>query len=142
MSQIHKRRQLVAEINVVPYIDVMLVLLIIFMVTTPLLTEGVKIDLPQADAEPIKSTDNPPLVISIDKNGQFFLAEQGQQGFPLSDEELLTQSRAIILEQPRLNIMVRGDRDIHYGRVIEAMVILKQAGAASVGLITEQKATP
>ena len=141
MSQMHKKRQLVAEINVVPYIDVMLVLLIIFMVTTPLLTQGVKIDLPKATAETIQNNDKTPLIISIDKDGQFFLSYQDMQSFPLNDAELLTQTGDIIATVPLLNVMVRGDQQIHYGRVVEAMVILKKAGAKSIGLITEDSST-
>ncbi len=133
----HKKRKMVAEINVVPYIDVMLVLLIIFMVTTPLLTEGVKVNLPQANAEVIEGDEVEPLIISIDKVGLFYLTYQNNQSTPLSDEALFQQSSLLLTQNPSLNVMIKGDKDINYGRVMKAMVTLKKAGANSVGLITD-----
>jgi len=141
MATSHKKRKMVAEINVVPYIDVMLVLLIIFMVTTPLLTEGIKVDLPKADAQVMDTGNIDPLIITVDKAGQFYLAYQTSKGFPLSKAELLQQASELLSQHPTLDVMIKGDQNINYGRVVEAMVTLKKAGAASVGLITDLSET-
>ncbi len=128
-----------AEINVVPYIDVMLVLLVIFMITAPLLTEGVKVDLPQADSRILEQDDREPVVVTIDLAGNLYMDIGGEQGKPVSREDLLLWTQAILRNNPQAPpaFLVRGDRQIDYGRVIEAMVLLQQAGVEKVGLITE-----
>ena len=126
-----------AEINVVPYIDVMLVLLVIFMITAPLLTQGVKVDLPQAAAEPIEDEAKRPLVVSVDKGGGLFITYDDDRSKAVDEQTLLHDAAAVIRNNAGIPVMVRGDRDVDYGRVIEAMVLLKQAGAVDVGLITE-----
>ena len=126
-----------AEINVVPYIDVMLVLLVIFMITAPLLTQGVKVDLPQAEAEAIEEDAKRPLVVSINKDGGFFITYDDDRTQAVDDEDMLHKTAAIISINKGIPVLVKGDRDVSYGRVVEAMVILQQAGAPSVGLITE-----
>jgi biopolymer transport protein TolR len=137
MARKQKTRQPMAEINVVPYIDVMLVLLVIFMITAPLLTQGVKVDLPQADAEPIEEDAKRPLVVSVNREGSFFITYDDDRTLAVDDADMLHKTAAIISINKGIPVLVKGDRDVPYGRVVEAMVILQQAGAPSVGLITE-----
>lgn len=133
------RRKPVAEINVVPYIDVMLVLLIIFMVTAPLVTQGVKVDLPQADAEPLEEDSKPPIVASIDAEGQYFLSTDGDSKEPMTATDLAVVVAAQLQVAPDTPVVVKADRAISYNHVIELMVLLQRAGAPSVGLMTEPK---
>jgi biopolymer transport protein TolR len=126
-----------AEINVVPYIDVMLVLLVIFMITAPLLTQGVKVELPQADAKPIEDEAKRPLVVSVDQAGLYYLTYGDDRTRQLDPEELQRQAAAIIQHNPGIPVLVKGDRAVDYGRVVRAMVLLQAAGANSVGLLTE-----
>ncbi len=126
-----------AEINVVPYIDVMLVLLVIFMITAPLLTQGVKVDLPQADAEPLPPEADDPVVVSVNAKGEFFIDVGEGKNDPVKPEVLMTRVAAVLKYRPKTPIMVRGDRNVDYGHVVEAMVMIQQAGAPNVGLITE-----
>jgi biopolymer transport protein TolR len=137
--QRHRKKPL-AEINVVPYIDVMLVLLIIFMVTTPLLTEGVKVNLPQAAAKTVDTKEQEPLIISVDAKGLYYLNITSHPDTPLDVEDLSTRVAAE-LELGKQNgkqrdVLVKGDKDVDYGKVMQAMVLLQQAGADAVGLIT------
>lgn len=126
-----------AEINVVPYIDVMLVLLVIFMITAPLLTQGVRVELPQADAEALPPEADDPLVVSVNRGGEFFIDVGEGKNEPVDAETLMVRVQAVLKYKPKTPVMVRGDRDVDYGRVIEAMVMLQAAGAPGVGLITE-----
>lgn len=139
MSRSHRRkkRKPMAEINVVPYIDVMLVLLVIFMITAPLLTQGVKVDLPQADAEPLPAEADDPVLISVNVDGEFFIDIGEGKNQPVDRETLMTRVAAVLKYRPKTPIMVKGDRNVDYGRVVEAMVLVQAAGAPSVGLITE-----
>ncbi|AXQ16118.1 MULTISPECIES: protein TolR [Shewanella] len=133
-----KRRRPVAEINVVPYIDVMLVLLIIFMVTAPIVTQGVKVDLPQGKAEPLPADSKPPVVASINAEGEYFLDLGGSPNNEVLDlEEISTRVSAIIKMEPDRPVVVKGDRAIPYERVIQLMVSLQNAGVPSVGLMTD-----
>ncbi|SEL63780.1 Cell division and transport-associated protein TolR [Colwellia chukchiensis] len=132
------RRRKVAEINVVPYIDVMLVLLIIFMVTAPLITQGVKVDLPQADAEPLSKDMKPPLVASVDVDGNYYLAVGDSRNEPMSAEEVATLVAAHLKLEPDTPVVVNGDGAVSYDAVIQLMVMLqKMAGVPSVGLMTD-----
>ncbi|MEW7976950.1 MAG: protein TolR [Candidatus Sedimenticola endophacoides] len=126
-----------AEINVVPYIDVMLVLLVIFMITAPLLTQGVRVELPRADAEALPPEADDPLVVSVNRGGEFFIDVGEGKNEPVDAETLMVRVQAVLKYKPKTPVMVRGDRDVDYGRVIEAMVMLQAAGAPGVGLITE-----
>ena len=126
-----------AEINVVPYIDVMLVLLVIFMITAPLLTQGVKVDLPQADSEPLPPEADDPVVISVNAKGEYFIDIGEGKNDPVEPEVLMTRVAAVLKYRPKTPIMVRGDRNVDYGHVVRAMVMIQQAGAPNVGLITE-----
>jgi biopolymer transport protein TolR len=137
MARTRARRKPMSEINVVPYIDVMLVLLIIFMITAPLITQGVKVELPQADAEPLSEDSEAPLVISVNRAGELFLNVGDQKEVPLGDETLMLRVAAVLKHKPKTPVMVRGDAQVDYGRVVHAMVLAQAAGAPSVGLVTE-----
>ena len=130
-----KRRKPVSEINVVPYIDVMLVLLIIFMVTAPLMNLGVELDLPQANANPLDTPEDP-LVVSVDRSGAFFLTIGGQRE-PVDIPGLTAKVGAFVRNNPKVPILVGGDRGVDYGKVYEAMVALQAAGAPRVGLMAD-----
>ena len=126
-----------SEINVVPYIDVMLVLLIIFMITAPLLSQGVKIDLPQVPSETLPASDNDPVIISVDAAGNFFINYGENQDQPVTPEVLVNRVGALIKYHPKLPVLVKGDADVNYGRVVQAMALLQGAGVKGIGLITE-----
>ena len=121
-----------AEINVVPYIDVMLVLLVIFMVTAPLLTPGVKVDLPQASATPVDNPDRETLVVTVDRKGKLFLDDR-----EMNADALQAKVAAILRVRPKTPVLIRGDRQAAYNHVVQTMVLLQAAGAPSVGLVTE-----
>ena len=137
MQIIRTKRKPVAEINVVPYIDVMLVLLIIFMVTAPLVTQGVKVDLPQATAEPLDQDSKPPMIASINAKGEYFLATGSETNEPMSVTDLAVVVAARLQVDPDTPVIVKADRSIEYNYVIELMTLLQRAGAPSVGLMTE-----
>lgn len=135
------RKKQMAEINVVPYIDVMLVLLVIFMITTPLLNQGVNVDLPQTKAQPIVPKNKEPLIVSVDATGNYYLniAENASQPLTLSLIENKVQTALNIAknqgqEQP---VLVKADQGVNYGKVMIAMTALQKAGAKSVGLVSE-----
>ena len=130
-----KRRKLVAEINVVPYIDVMLVLLIIFMVTAPLMNLGVELELPQANANPLE-TNVEPLIVSVTREGQFFLSVGGKKE-AVDQATLLQKVSATLKNNPKVPVLVGGDRNVEYGRIYEAMVALQASGAPRVGLMAD-----
>ncbi|WP_435235327.1 protein TolR [Psychromonas sp. PT13] len=132
-----KRRRVIAEINVVPYIDVMLVLLIIFMVTAPLVTQGVKVDLPQAAAEALPDDTKPPLIASIDKQGRYFLNVGDSVETPLNSDEMRALVAAQLTVDSTVQFVVKGDGDVPYKSVIDLMVLLQESGVGSVGLMTE-----
>ena len=137
MSRRGRKLRPMGEINVVPYIDVMLVLLVIFMITAPLLTQGVKVDLPKADARPMEEDAKRPLVLSVDKKGVFHLTYDDDRTRTLDEEELQRQAAAIIAANPGIPVLVKGDKDVDYGRVVRAMVLLQKAGAPNIGLLTD-----
>jgi biopolymer transport protein TolR len=132
-----KRRRVIAEINVVPYIDVMLVLLIIFMVTAPLVTQGVKVDLPQAAAEALTEDSKPPMIASIDKEGRYYLSVGDSIESPINGLEMAALVRAQLALDPNAQFVVKGDGDVNYKSVIDLMVLLQSAGVPSIGLMTE-----
>ena len=149
-------RKLMGEINVVPYIDVMLVLLIIFMVTAPMLSQGIKVDLPKAGAAPIEPDKLEPLLLSVDREGRFYLnigaltpalsrkAGEGAEGLSrrvgegaISEERVLEIASAALRREPERPVLVKADRAVAYGRVVEGMVLLQRAGARKVGFVTD-----
>ena len=132
------KRKKVAEINVVPYIDVMLVLLIIFMVTAPLVTQGVKVDLPQADAKALDKDSKPPLVASVDSEGNYYLAVGTSKNDAMSANEVAVLVKAHLEVEPNTPVVVNADGAVPYNAVIQLMVSLQQkAGVPSVGLMTD-----
>lgn len=130
------RKKRISEINVVPYIDVMLVLLVIFMITTPLLTEGVKVELPQAAASQVDTEDEEPIVVSINKKGQFFLNLGKNTHKPIKNNELIKQVKTVLRHRTDNTVYVKGDRQVAYGKVVKVMALLKQSGVEHVGLVT------
>ncbi|TEW53418.1 protein TolR [Psychromonas sp. RZ22] len=132
-----RRKRVVAEINVVPYIDVMLVLLIIFMVTAPLVTQGVKVDLPQAVAESLPEDTKPPIIASIDIDGHYYLNVGESGDTPLNADEMASLVEAQLTLDPSAQFIVKGDGDVNYKTVVKLMVLLQQAGVPSLGLMTE-----
>lgn len=132
ISHQRKRRRVMGEINVVPYIDVMLVLLVIFMVTAPLLKEAVKVNLPQANANAVNNPDRETLVVTVDRQGRYFLDNR-----PMTGDALGAKVAAILRLRPRTPVLIRGDRKVPYEKVVQAMALLQAAGAPTVGLLTE-----
>jgi len=133
-----QKRKLIGEINVVPYIDVMLVLLVIFMVTAPLLTQGIEVELPKAGAEPIDSAaDRLPLIVSVDKDGNLYLSVGDNEDEPVTGKVIVANVRAVMKNSPDTPILVKADRAVEYGYVVGAMVLLQQGGAENVGFVTD-----
>ncbi|AUB77870.1 MULTISPECIES: protein TolR [Spiribacter] len=127
-----------AEINVVPYIDVMLVLLVIFMVTAPLLYQGVEIDLPQSSAEPMPPQEQEPVIVEVDQQGRYYLSVGEQDDDqPVSAEDVVLNVTAVMRARPDTPVFVRGDGDVAYARVIDVMTALQRAGVPQVGLMTQ-----
>ncbi len=137
MARNRSKRKPMSEINVVPYIDVMLVLLIIFMVTAPMLMQGVKVDLPEATADPVENQDSEPVIVSVNASGQLFLNLGGQEEQALTLATIKDRVAAVIRRSPKKPVLVWGDKAVPYGEVVTVMVALQEAGAPSVGLVTE-----
>ena len=135
-----RSRRAVAEINVVPYIDVMLVLLVIFMVTAPLLMQGVEVDLPKADSSPVSDSDAEPLIVSIDAQAKLYLNLGASDDQALSMETVKQRVATVLKRNPEKAVMVWGDATVPYGEVVVLMSELQEAGAPSVGLVTEAPA--
>jgi biopolymer transport protein TolR len=136
----NRKRRLMGEINVVPYIDVMLVLLIIFMITAPLLQQGVTVDLPNAAAQAIDPElleDNEQLILSIDRDGNFFLNLGEDPESPVDEEQILTIAAAVIRRNAETPVLVNADEAVPHGRVMTGYVLLQQAGAERLGILTD-----
>ena len=131
----HKRYKLKSEINVVPYIDVMLVLLIIFMVTTPMMNSNVDVNLPQADAKALHSKKDS-LIVQVDKDGQLYLIPNGGKKEAVDENGLKLKVGAFMQANPELSVLVAGDTDGNYGGVYKVLADLQQAGVAKVGLMS------
>jgi len=136
-----RKRRAVSEINVVPYIDVMLVLLIIFMVTAPLLQQGVDVDLPTAPANPLDADSPEPIVISVDKQGLMYLNIAIDPDASLAAVTLVKQVKAALAREPKRPVLVRGDANGPYQNVVSTLVLLQQADVGSVGLVTDPEET-
>lgn len=135
-----RKRKLVSDINVVPYIDVMLVLLIIFMATAPLVIQGINVDLPQVDADAVPQEDAPPLIVTVDAEGQLYadLFFSTEDPAPLATTgELVRTVLDMQRSRPDLRVLIKGDQAVPYGRVVGVMSALKTAGISEVGLITQ-----
>ena len=138
------KRRLMSEINVVPYIDVMLVLLIIFMITAPLLTQGIQVDLPNAPAQqldPELLKDNEPLVLSVDREGQFYLNIGDDDDAPIDDATVVERASAVLRRNAQTPVLVKADEAVPYGRVVTGAVLLQQAGATKIGFQTDPNDT-
>ena len=132
----HKKRKLVAEINVIPYVDVTFVLLVVFMVTAPLLMQGVQVNLPAVDSAPIKSNDNDPFIVSIKNDGSYWIDQRGEnQSKNLNEIKQIIEK--ILSQSPEKQILVWGDEKVDYGSVVLLMSELQKVGAMSVGLVTD-----
>ena len=137
-----RKRRSVSEINVVPYIDVMLVLLIIFMVTAPLLKQGVDVELPTAPANPLDVDSPEPIVITVDREGLMYLNIAVDPDTDISGEAMVRQVKAALSKEPKRPVMVRGDANGPYQNVVATLVLLQQANVDSVGLVTEPEDKP
>ena len=136
MAEGRRKRRLMGEINVVPYIDVMLVLLIIFMATAPMLMQGVKVDLPEASSDPVENQDSEPLIVSVNAGGELFL-NLGNEKQVLALATIKDRVSKVMKRNPNKPVLIWGDEAVSYGEVVTVMVALQQAGAPSVGLVTE-----
>ncbi|MDE2234060.1 MAG: protein TolR [Gammaproteobacteria bacterium] len=137
------KRRMMSEINVVPYIDVMLVLLIIFMVTAPLLTQGVKVNLPNASARPLDLKPNEtPVVLTVTADGKYYLNIGAHPNQPIDAKLVVATVAAVLKLRPGTHVVVRGDRDARYEQIMYAMVLLQRAGAPSVGMETNPNNPP
>lgn len=132
-----RSRKLMGEINVVPYIDVMLVLLIIFMLTAPMMSQGIKVELPKASAEALKPSDQPPLVLSVDPSGKYYLSIGSNQEQALDADTVTQRVAAVLRREPATMVLVKADTAVPYGQVVQGMVLLQRAGAAQVGFVTD-----
>jgi biopolymer transport protein TolR len=130
-------RRLMGEINVVPYIDVMLVLLIIFMVTAPLLTQGVQVDLPKAAANPVIDQKRQPLVVSIDREGRWYLNVGDHKTAPIEEAALSDGVRVVLGRDAQTPVLLKADQSVPYGTVVRTMVLLQHAGATRIGFLTD-----
>ena len=126
-----------SEINVVPYIDVMLVLLVIFMITAPLLSQGVKVELPKTQSQVLPPSDNEPVIINVDINGNYFINWGENETDPISLDGLLTRVTALRKYKPDIPVYIGGDVNVVYGKMVEVMVLLQNVGVTQIGLITE-----
>jgi biopolymer transport protein TolR len=124
---------------VVPYIDVMLVLLVIFMITAPLLKTGVEVTLPRADAKPIEQVDNEPVVVTVDAAGKFYINIGENPDQPIAEEKLQTLAAAVMRRNSERRVLVKGDQGVNYQKVVRAMALLQQAGVPQVGLMSEAR---
>lgn len=134
------KRRLTAEMNVVPYIDVMLVLLVIFMVTAPLLTQGIDVELPQASAQTL-TADDEPLTLFVNARGEYFLDAGGDPKKPLADQVVIDRVGAILRNKPETLVLIRADKAVQYDRVANGMSLLQSAGAAKIGFVTDAPTT-
>ncbi len=131
------KKALKAEINVVPLIDVMLVLLIVFMIAAPMMTQGIKVELPKAAADPVDNKDDEPITVSVKRDGSYYIDLAGDDDTPRPLPEIKSIVSKVLAEKPNTLVFVQGDTKVEYGVIVALMSELKLAGAPSVGLITE-----
>ena len=141
MSRSKGKRRLMSEINVVPYIDVMLVLLIIFMITAPLLTQGISVDLPNAPAAPLDAGENEPVVLSVDRDGKFYLNIGDDEDMPIDDATVVERVSVVLRRNAQTPVLVQADETVPYGRVVTGAVLLQEAGASKIGFQTDPGGT-
>ncbi len=136
--RLRKRRGPMAEINVVPYIDVTFVLLMIFMITAPLVQNGVDVNLPQAESAAVDLKDEPPVIVTVKKDGTYYIdtGDHSDQDEPINEDDLKAKVAEMFQHNPKSQVYVRGDHLVEYGKIVTVMVALKDAGAPKVGLMT------
>ena len=134
---IRMRKKRMSEINVVPYIDVMLVLLVIFMVTAPLLTQGVDVELPSTEADVLEKSEQEPIIVSVDKNGAVYLNIGGEANKPLDTKTLVARVAAVLRHRKDDAVYIKGDTQANYGHVVAVMSMLQRAGVNNLGLVTK-----
>ena len=132
------KRRAISEINVVPYIDVMLVLLIIFMITAPIVQQGVTVELPKVAANSLPPDEQEPVILTVSKTGEYYLNVGDDLKKPVTAEIVQQRVSLILKQKPQIPVLVRGDKDVDYGSVTTAMVLLQAAGVDKVGLMTDQ----
>jgi len=143
MRKRHGRRKPMGEINVVPYIDVTLVLLIIFMITTPMLQTGVDVDLPQAESATVEQEeDKPPVVVSIKETGEYLLRTNNEDDQPVVPETITARVMEVLTNKPGTQVLINADQGVAYGVVVTVMAALKNAGVPKVGLMTKKPEEP
>lgn len=130
------KRRSIAEINVVPYVDVMLVLLVIFMITAPIINQGVEVNLPTASAKPLPQDTPMPIVVSVSKDAELFLSIAPEPKSPINAEKLQAEVAAALMRDSKRQVIVRADKNVTYNTVLQAMVLLQSAGVPNVGLET------
>ena len=131
------RRDLISDINVVPYIDVMLVLLVIFMISAPLMVQGIEVNLPEASSEALPVKNNEPLIVSITRDGSIFLETESTKNKSISIGEMGNLVTKIFENRPGLQVVIRGDSEVKYDRVMKVMAQLQASGASDIGLISQ-----
>ena len=132
-----RRRNLISDINVVPYIDVMLVLLVIFMISAPLMVQGIEVNLPEASSEALPVKNNEPLIVSIKKDGRIFLETESTKDKAITLDEMGNLVSKIFVNRPGLQVVIRGDADVQYDKVMKVMAQLQSSGASNIGLISQ-----
>ena len=132
-----RRRNLISDINVVPYIDVMLVLLVIFMISAPLMVQGIEVNLPEASSEALPVKNNEPLIVSIKKDGRIFLETESTKDKAITLDEMGNLVAKIFVNRPGLQVVIRGDADVQYDNVMKVMAQLQSSGASNIGLISQ-----
>ncbi len=140
MAQVSRGRRLMGEINVVPYIDVMLVLLIIFMITAPLMTQGVKVNLPHAAAKTLSTGRQSPVVLSVTRGGELYITVGRTTLGPTDASTIESHVQTALQTDPNRSVMIRADTAVPYGKIVQAMLILQNAGARKVGFMTQPPA--
>lgn len=137
------RRKPMSQINVVPYIDVMLVLLVIFMVTTPMMQQGVDVELPQAHSKPVQNdSDEPLIVVAVNAGGEFYVDEDGRDARPVDVVGLANRVAELLQEREDKKVYVRADKAVNYGDLMDAMTAVQAAGASSIGLQSQPAPKP
>lgn len=131
------KRNLISDINVVPYIDVMLVLLVIFMISAPLMVQGIEVNLPEASSEALPVKNNEPLIVSITRDGSIFLETESTKNKSISIGEMGNLVTKIFENRPGLQVVIRGDSEVKYDRVMKVMAQLQASGASDIGLISQ-----
>lgn len=139
MYRNRNKKKIIADINMVPFIDIVLVLLIAFMVTTPLIMQGMQVNLPKASASPLKATKENTLILSVKNDGSYYLNAGSKQEQAITSDKMVSMVKKIHQQDPNVTVLVKGDDQVNYGKVVIAMTRLQQAGITDVGLVTDPR---